>query len=178
MWSRLKPFLLLAVLPVGGCGFTPLYGQSGNSTVAAKLDTIEVQNIPERTGQMLRLALETQLHADGAPTEQLYSLTVGYGLGIANGFKRSASSEHGNLLVDSIRNLVLEGCPRSRFPSMASGLCVTVVLLAAAAGAGILAACFSCVWSGMGENYREITSRARGAKLSGSVFPQPRGGAG
>jgi LPS-assembly lipoprotein len=81
LWSRLKPFLLLAVLPVGGCGFTPLYGQSGNSTVAAKLDTIEVQNIPERAGQMLRLALETQLHADGAPSEQLYSLAVSYGLG-------------------------------------------------------------------------------------------------
>ena len=70
-------------MPLAGCGFTPLYGQSGDSTVAAKLDTIEVQNIPERTGQMLRLALETQLHADGAPTMQLYSLSVSYGLGIA-----------------------------------------------------------------------------------------------
>ena len=92
MWSRLKPFLLLAVLPVGGCGFTPLYGQSGNSTVAAKLDTIEVQNIPERTGQMLRLALETQLHADGAPSEQLYSLAVSYGLGTASVGEQQDSS--------------------------------------------------------------------------------------
>lgn len=81
MSSKLKPLLLLALLPLGACGFTPLYGQSGNSTVAAKLDTIDVQNIPERAGQMLRLALETQLHADGAPTEQLYNLSVSYGLG-------------------------------------------------------------------------------------------------
>jgi LPS-assembly lipoprotein len=90
--SKLKPLLLLALVPLGGCGFTPLYGQSGTSTVAAKLDTIEVQNIPERSGQMLRLALETQLHADGAPTEQLYSLAVSYGLGIANEGEQSDSS--------------------------------------------------------------------------------------
>jgi LPS-assembly lipoprotein len=81
--SRLKPLLLLALLPLGACGFTPLYGQSGDTTVATKLDTIDVQNIPERTGQMLRLALQTQLHAAGAPTEQLYSLSVSYGLGAA-----------------------------------------------------------------------------------------------
>jgi LPS-assembly lipoprotein len=78
--------------PLGGCGFTPLYGQSGDSTVAAKLDTIQVQNIPERTGQMLRLALETQLHADGAPTEQIYSLAVSYGLGIGNAGEQQDSS--------------------------------------------------------------------------------------
>ena len=60
--------------------------------MAAKLDTIDVQNIPERTGQMLRLALETQLHADGAPTEQLYSLSVSYGLGAANVGEQQDSS--------------------------------------------------------------------------------------
>jgi LPS-assembly lipoprotein len=92
LWSRLKPLLLLALAPLGGCGFTPLYGQSGSSTVATKLDTVEVQNIPERTGQMLRLALETQLHADGAPSEQLYSLVVGYGLGIASVGEQQDSS--------------------------------------------------------------------------------------
>jgi LPS-assembly lipoprotein len=90
--SKLKPLLLLALAPLGGCGFTPLYGQSGGSTVAAKLDTIEVQNIPERSGQMLRLALETNLHAAGAPTEQLYSLAVSYGLGATNVGEQQDSS--------------------------------------------------------------------------------------
>jgi LPS-assembly lipoprotein len=90
--SKLKPLLLLALAPLGGCGFTPLYGQSGNTTVAAKLDTIDVQNIPERAGQMLRLALETQLHAAGAPTEQLYSLSISYNLGAANVAEQQDSS--------------------------------------------------------------------------------------
>jgi LPS-assembly lipoprotein len=71
----------LLLLPLCGCGFTPLYGQSGSSSVAAQLDTVQVANIPERPGQMLRLALETQLHAAGAPSTELYNLSVSYGLG-------------------------------------------------------------------------------------------------
>jgi LPS-assembly lipoprotein len=51
-----------------------------------------VQNIPERSGQMLRLALETNLHAAGAPTEQLYSLAVSYGLGATNVGEQQDSS--------------------------------------------------------------------------------------
>lgn len=41
---------------------------------------VAVQNIPERTGQILRLTLETQLHAAGAPAQQLYSLAVNYSI--------------------------------------------------------------------------------------------------
>jgi LPS-assembly lipoprotein len=76
----------LALLPLCGCGFTPLYGggQDGGTSVAAQLDTVNVANIPERTGQMLRLALETQLHAAGAPSTELYSLSVNYSLGGAD----------------------------------------------------------------------------------------------
>jgi LPS-assembly lipoprotein len=74
----------LALLALAGCGFTPLYGQSGDSSVAAKLDTVTVANIPARPGQMLRLSLETQLHTAGAPTTELYNLSVNYNIG-ANG---------------------------------------------------------------------------------------------
>jgi LPS-assembly lipoprotein len=75
----LSGFLLL---PLCGCGFTPLYGgQDDGTSVASQLDTVQVANIPERPGQMLRLALETQLHAAGAPTTELYNLSVSYSLG-------------------------------------------------------------------------------------------------
>ena len=71
------------MLPLAGCGFSPLYSQSGDTSVAQQLDTVAVGNIPERTGQMLRLSLESQLHAAGAPTGQLYSLNVVYSIGVA-----------------------------------------------------------------------------------------------
>jgi len=77
--SNLKALALL--LPLCGCGFAPLYGDSGDSTVSQKLDMVDVSNIPERPGQMLRLSLETQLHADGAPTSELYALNVNYSIG-------------------------------------------------------------------------------------------------
>ncbi len=71
------------MLALAGCGFTPLYGQGGRAGVAQRLDTVAVGNIPERTGQMLRESLETQLHTAGAPDRELYSLTVNYTIGTA-----------------------------------------------------------------------------------------------
>ncbi|OYV30174.1 MAG: hypothetical protein B7Z81_14515, partial [Acidocella sp. 20-61-6] len=72
------PFLALAA-----CGFTPLYGGGADDTVASRLDTVDVQNIPDRPGQELREALETQLHTAGAPTVEAYSLHVTYSIATA-----------------------------------------------------------------------------------------------
>ncbi len=78
--SSSRSLALAGLLALTGCGFTPLYAQSGDDSVAAKLDTIEVENIPDRTGQLLRQSLETQLHAAGAPSQQNYTLSVSYGI--------------------------------------------------------------------------------------------------
>jgi LPS-assembly lipoprotein len=78
--SSSRSLALAGLLALAGCGFTPLYAQSGNDYVAGKLDTIEVENIPDRTGQLLRQSLETQLHAAGAPSQQDYALSVSYGI--------------------------------------------------------------------------------------------------
>jgi LPS-assembly lipoprotein len=77
--KTLIPVCLAAGL-LAGCGFTPLYGGDPSITVAQKLDEVDVANIPERTGQMLRESLQQQLHAAGAPTTELYSLSVNYGI--------------------------------------------------------------------------------------------------
>ncbi len=70
------PLLLLAL---SACGFTPLYG--GDSAPAARLDMVHIANIPERAGQVLRLTLETDMHAAGAPDVERYNLTVSYAIG-------------------------------------------------------------------------------------------------
>jgi LPS-assembly lipoprotein len=89
-WPR--SLALAGLLALAGCGFTPLYAQNGDDAVAAKLDTIEVENIPERTGQLLRQSLETQLHAAGAPSQQDYALRVSYGIGYSQVGEQADSS--------------------------------------------------------------------------------------
>ncbi len=76
-----KPLAALALLALSGCGFTPLYGGEQGAVASAGLEAVNVQNIPERTGQMLRLDLEQQLHAGGQPMTELYALSVNYGIG-------------------------------------------------------------------------------------------------
>ncbi|MBU6418779.1 MAG: hypothetical protein KGQ79_03530 [Proteobacteria bacterium] len=77
MWSN-KSFAAFALLALSGCGFAPLYGGAQGQAATAGLDTVQVQNIPNRTGQMLRETLQQQLYTDGAPTTELYSLSVSY----------------------------------------------------------------------------------------------------
>jgi LPS-assembly lipoprotein len=70
----------LALLALAGCGFTPLYGGDEGQTASAQLGEIAVNNIPERPGQLLRISLETKLHANGAPVTEIYALSVSYGI--------------------------------------------------------------------------------------------------
>ncbi len=78
--AALCGLLTLGATTLAGCGFTPLYGDAGATDVPTQLDAVQVQNIPERPGQLLREALEYQLHAAGTPTQQLYSLNVLYSI--------------------------------------------------------------------------------------------------
>ncbi len=78
MSSNLKFLPLL--LALASCGFTPLYGTADNTSVATQLDTVEVQNIPDRPGQLLRQSLQDQLYTAGAPTVQHYILNVNYSI--------------------------------------------------------------------------------------------------
>jgi LPS-assembly lipoprotein len=77
--SRKLP-ALAALLALAGCGFTPLYGGNAGGDASAQLNQVAVSNIPERPGQMLRISLQTQLHASGAPVTEIYALNVNYNL--------------------------------------------------------------------------------------------------
>lgn len=75
-----KILVFCALLALGGCGFSPLYG--GGNDVQARLDEVKVAPIPDRPGQQLRQSIEDKMEVAGNPTQQLYLLTVDYSVGI------------------------------------------------------------------------------------------------
>lgn len=74
-----KILVAAALLALGGCGFSPVYG--GGNDVQARLDEVKVAPIADRPGQELRQSIEDEMQVAGAPTQQLYLLTVDYSIG-------------------------------------------------------------------------------------------------
>lgn len=74
------PALLLSGGLAGGltgCGFRPLYGRGpAEDALRAELATVAVARIPERSGQLLRNALERRLERAGGGRPKLYTLSV------------------------------------------------------------------------------------------------------
>ncbi len=70
---------LLAGLPLAlaGCGFEPLYAPRNGGGLPAELAAVRVANIPERSGQLLRRALEQRLDNSRPGTATRYELRVG-----------------------------------------------------------------------------------------------------
>lgn len=75
-----KSFALCALFALSGCGFAPLYGGARGQAASAGLESVYVQNIPERTGQILRETLQQQLHTQGQPVTEHYTLSVSYSI--------------------------------------------------------------------------------------------------
>jgi LPS-assembly lipoprotein len=69
------------LLSLAGCGFQPIYakGPEGGG-VSAELAAVEVGLIPERTGQLLRLALQDRLERGGVAPARRYDLAVSFAL--------------------------------------------------------------------------------------------------
>ena len=61
---------------LSGCGFEPLYGRFGNSSIADELATIKVELIANRSGQILRNYLLDGLTPRGTPDRGAYTLRV------------------------------------------------------------------------------------------------------
>lgn len=74
-WSRTAAALLL--LALAGCGFRPLYGETGPESPAdERLAAVAVEPIEERMGQLLRNALLLRLTPAGEPARPFYRLSV------------------------------------------------------------------------------------------------------
>lgn len=73
--------LLLTVFALSACGFRPLYGTGGlttmeNGTVRAQINDIEILPIPNREGQYLYNELLDRLYLRGIPQDAAYTLAV------------------------------------------------------------------------------------------------------
>lgn len=70
---------LVACLVIAACGFRPLYGTAANvenGAVAATLSRVQIDNIPDRSGQYLRNALIDRFYDSGRPVDPLYTLQI------------------------------------------------------------------------------------------------------
>ncbi len=122
MSRHLKPLAL--PLALCACGFTPLYGTGGgNASVADRLDQVQIANIPERTGQLLRQSLQEQFQAAGAPRVQRYTLNVSYNINtVATGEQQDTSVTRFRFAATANWWLSPAGAPASR---LAAGQAVT-----------------------------------------------------
>lgn len=109
---------LLAVLGLAGCGFHPLYGSRGGqpSTISARMDQIDIGLMPDRSGQVMREALERDLQRAGAPNFYRYHLVVHYGISVqvigiqpdsSNTRNRFFANAHWVLTPEGNRNLAI-----------------------------------------------------------------------
>jgi LPS-assembly lipoprotein len=73
-WSRRA--VLAVALAAGGCGFQPLYGQRGGSSVGDHMAATRIGIIEDRTGQQLRNALLIELQPGGISGSTRYALDV------------------------------------------------------------------------------------------------------
>jgi LPS-assembly lipoprotein len=81
---RRRALLLLgAATGLAGCGFHPLYAPAASGTLGAaqaKLAAIDVPVIPDRSGQLMRQALQARLYGPGIAEAKQYRLTVDFSI--------------------------------------------------------------------------------------------------
>lgn len=74
---------IIAAPLLAGCGFHPVYGpgaSGGDGAAAQGLAEISVGLIPERPGQLLRLALQERFERAGIAAAHRYDLNVTFGI--------------------------------------------------------------------------------------------------
>ena len=64
------------VVATTGCGFKPIYGGKSGGALTSDLSSINIAPIKNRTGQLLRNALEQKINPLGTNQKKLYTLSV------------------------------------------------------------------------------------------------------
>jgi LPS-assembly lipoprotein len=74
-WFRVV-FVVGLLVPLGACGFRPLYGGAENIAINQQLAHIQITTIEDRIGQQVHNLLLDRLNPDGRPRKPLYTLNV------------------------------------------------------------------------------------------------------
>lgn len=109
---------------LSACGFHPIYGGHGedsDNNVAAHLNDIAIDNIPDRNGQILRNFLIDRMYGKNRPAQPHYHLAVKIQLSEENlGIQANATATRELLnttadysLTDAAGNQILKGAAHS-----------------------------------------------------------------
>lgn len=74
-----KSLVVFALLALTGCGFHPVYGSRGNkegAKVSVALNSVAIDSIPERNGQILRNELVDKMYGATRPARPAYRLKI------------------------------------------------------------------------------------------------------
>jgi LPS-assembly lipoprotein len=117
-----RTFLPLLATPlVAACGFRPVYGPAASgkdSAAAAALAEISVGIIPERTGQLLRLALQERFERAGIAAARKYDLAVSFAItGEVVGIQQDTTSTYVRLVGTATYSLVAQDPGRATLTS-------------------------------------------------------------
>lgn len=91
---RRRLLLLGAASGLSGCGFHPVYGPlAKGGTIRPEMAAIYVAIFPERTGQLLRQALQQRFEGTGEGVAKIYELSGGFSIAAeAIGIQQDSSS--------------------------------------------------------------------------------------
>lgn len=119
-FARRGLLLAAAGAALGGCGFRPLYGSAGDQDagVQARLAEINVLLIPERSGQLLRQALQARLERGQASVARRYDLSVQYALSAETiGIQQDSSGSRVRLVGTASWSLLAQDAQKTTLAS-------------------------------------------------------------
>jgi LPS-assembly lipoprotein len=99
--------LPLLLLPLGACGFRPLYAEREEAADEPTLAAVKVMPIKDRIGQMLEMSLRESFNPRGITIDTRYRLTVGLAVSRFDlGIQRDATATRGRVDVYATIQLV------------------------------------------------------------------------
>jgi LPS-assembly lipoprotein len=115
--------LAFLALALSGCGFHPLYAPSGPRDWDPDLAAIDVQQIPDRQGQILALALRENLNPGGLSVAPRWRLTTSLSVGRADlGIQRNATATTSEVTVNASFQVIDVKTNRAVYSSSSSAV--------------------------------------------------------